>query len=252
MRDLRVVVVEDEPLARERVVSLVRATAGFELVGEAGNGLVALDLVAREEPDILFIDVEMPELNGFGVVAALELERAPAVVFITAFDRYALQAFDVGAVDYIQKPVTRERFAAAALRVKERVTRSTSIDLQRLVADATLAARGNGYRTRYVVRRGNAHHFVPVEEIEWIDVADNYLCLHTSNRAHLCRGTMKQAEDELDPERFVRVHRSAMVAVDRITSIRTHDAGGYVLTMKGGATLRSSRQYAERIRALLR
>jgi two-component system LytT family response regulator len=252
MTVIRVVTVDDEPLARERVSTLVRESEGLELVGEGNNGIEALDLITRLEPDLLFIDVEMPELSGFGVIAALDEARVPAVIFITAFEQYALKAFEVGAVDYLQKPVTRQRFAAAVARAKERLGRRPPDYGQTLVTSATVAERARGFRTRFVVRRGNTHHIVPADQVDWLDVADNYLSLHVGPKTHLWRGTMKQAEDELDPERFVRIHRSVIVAVDRILTVRTHDSGGHVIELEGGVQLRSSRQYADRVRALLR
>jgi two-component system, LytTR family, response regulator len=252
MTAIRVITVDDEPLARERVSTLVRETEGLELIGEGSNGIDALDLVTRLEPDLLFIDVEMPELSGFGVIAALDEARVPAVIFITAFEQYALKAFEVGAVDYLQKPVTRQRFAAAVARAKERLGRRPPDYGQTLVSSATVAERARGFRTRFVVRRGNTHHIVPADQVDWIDVADNYLSLHAGPRTHLWRGTMKQAEDELDPERFVRIHRSVIVAVDRILTVRSHESGGHAIELKGGVQLRSSRQYADRVRALLR
>jgi len=252
MSVIRVVTVDDEPLARERVTTLVTETPGLELVGEGGNGLEALDLITRLEPDLIFIDVEMPELDGFGVIAALDVATTPAVVFITAYEHYALHAFDVGAVDYLHKPVTRSRFTAAVERAKERLASRSVTHWRALVAGAAIAERARGLRARFVVRRGNTHYFVPVEDVDWIDAADNYLRLHVGPKSHLSRGTMKQAEDELDPEKFVRIHRSAIVAVDRILSIRSHESGSHVVDLRGGVKLRSSRQYADRVRALLR
>jgi len=252
MTAIRVVAVDDEPLARERVSTLVRETEGLELVGEANNGIEALDLITRLDPDLVFIDVEMPELSGFGVIAALDDAQVPAVIFITAFERYALKAFEVGAVDYLQKPVTRQRFAAAVGRARERLEQRTADYGLTLVSSATVAERARGYRTRFVVRRGNTHHIVPADQVDWMDVADNYLGLHVGAKTHLWRGTMKQAEDELDPHRFVRIHRSAIVAVDRILTVRAHESGGHVIEIKGGVQLRSSRQYTDRVRALLR
>jgi two-component system LytT family response regulator len=249
---IRVVAVDDEPLARERVSTLVRDSEGLELVGEGSNGLEALDLITRLEPDLIFIDVEMPELSGFGVIAALDGARVPAVVFITAFEQYALQAFDVGAVDYLQKPVTRQRFAAAVARARERLDRRSAEYWQALIAGAAQAERARGARTRFVVRRGNTHHIVPADQVDWLDVADNYLALHAGPKTHLWRGTMKQAEEELDPARFVRIHRSVIVAVDRILTVKSQESGGHVIEIKGGVQLRSSRQYADRVRALLR
>ena len=252
MTAIRVVTVDDEPLARERVSTLVRETEGLELVGEANNGIQALDLITGLDPDLVFIDVEMPELSGFGVIAALDDARVPAVIFITAFEQYALKAFEVGAVDYLQKPVTRQRFSAAVTRARERLGRRPADYGLTLVSSATVAERARGYRTRFVVRRGNTHHIVPADHVDWMDVADNYLGLHVGPKTHLWRGTMKQAEDELDPDRFVRIHRSAIVAVDRIVTVRTHESGGHVIEIKGGVHLRSSRQYTDRVRALLR
>jgi two-component system, LytTR family, response regulator len=248
---IRVVAVDDEPLARERVTTLVHETTGLELVGEGANGIEALDLITRLEPDLVFIDVEMPELSGFGVIAALDPTRVPAVVFITAFEQYALKAFEVGAVDYLQKPVTRQRFAAAVARAQNRLGRRSPEYWQSLVASATVAERSRGYRTRFVVRRGNTHHIIPADQVDWMDVADNYLSLHVGPKTHLWRGTMKQAEEELDPDRFIRIHRSVIVAADRVLTVRVHESGGHVIELKGGAQLRSSRQYADRVRALL-
>ncbi len=246
---IRAVIADDEALTRERVRALATA-CGLEVVGEARNGLEALDLIASTAPDLIFIDVEMPELNGLGVVAALEPDVVPVVVFITAFEQYALKAFDVGAIDYLHKPVTRSRFEASVARARERITQRTAAERESLVEGAAAMERERGFRSRFVVRRGNSHHFVSANEIDWIDAADNYLQLHSAKRVHLWRGTMKQAEDELDPAQFMRVHRSAIVAVDRIQSVATAD-GALVLTLRDESTVRVSRQYTERIKALL-
>jgi two-component system, LytTR family, response regulator len=251
MTALRVVTVDDEPLALERVSTLVRESAGLELVGEAHNGLEALDLITDLAPDLAFVDVEMPELSGFGVIAALDAGKVPGVVFVTAFEHYALRAFDVGAIDYLHKPVTKQRFAAAVERARTRLERSADERTRALLSSAVEAERQRGTRTRFVVRRGSTHHFVPVADVDWIDVADNYLRLHVGDRRHLCRGTMKEAEEELDAGAFARIHRSVIVAVDRITGVRARDSGGYVVELRNGVKLRASRQYADRVRALL-
>jgi len=248
---MRVIAVDDEPLARERVAALVQGSDDLELVGEAGNGLEALDLIAALSPDLVFIDVEMPELSGFGVVSALRGERVPAIVLVTAYDKYAMQAFEAGVLDYLQKPVTVGRFAAAVERARAQLRQSGERS-EAVLSNAADLERARGARRRFVVRRGNTHHFVPVEQVDWIDVADNYLQLHTGSRTHLYRGTMKEIEAEVDPERFVRIHRCVMVAIDRITSIQTSEAGGYLVTLNDGTRLRSSRAYAPRVRSLLR
>ena len=249
---LRAIVVDDEPLVRERISALVRGTSGLDLVGEAENGLDALNLISTLQPDLLFIDVEMPELSGFGVVAAIEGDHIPGVVFVTAFEHYALRAFDVGAIDYLHKPVTTQRFAAAVERAQQRLQQGSSTERHALVTGAAIAERERGARTRYVVRRGKVHYFVPVDQIDWIDSAENYLQLHVGDRAHLARGTLKEAEEELDPKHFVRIHRSTIVAIDRVVAVKRHESGVHVVQLRSGAKLRSSRQYAERVRQLLR
>jgi two-component system LytT family response regulator len=248
----RTVVVDDEPLARERITTLLRAAEGFEVVGEASNGLEALDRITELAPDVAFIDVEMPELGGLGVVAALDATRVPEIVFITAFEQYALQAFEVGAIDYVQKPVTPQRFNATLARVRQRLGAPATKRRTDLRDSAAAAERADGPRRRFVIRRGTTHTFLPVDDVDWIDAADNYLRLHVGERWHLHRGTMKDAEDELDPARFVRIHRSAIVNVERIASVESQDGGGYIVTLHSGARLRSSRQYVDRVRSLLR
>ena len=249
---IRTLVVDDEPLTRERMRTLVREAGGLELIGEARNGLEALDMISRLEPDLVFIDVEMPEIDGFGVIAELDVKHAPVVIFVTAFENYAVQAFEVGAIDYLHKPVTRQRFAAAVTRAKERLDRPSISEWKSLVAAASAAERSRGSRRRFVVRHGDSHHFVPVESVEWIDAADNYLRLHAGPKVHFYRSTMKQVEEELDPAKFVRIHRSAIVAVDHIASIRSQDSGGHIVRLLDGIELRSSRQYAARVGDLIR
>jgi two-component system, LytTR family, response regulator len=203
------------------------------------------------EPDLIFIDVEMPELDGFGVIAELETRTVPAVIFITAYEHYARQAFDVGAVDYLHKPITPPRFAEAVQRARQRLERHSASEWKSLVAAAIRAERERGRRKRFVVRKGNEHFFVPVSDVDWIDAADNYLRLHVNGRMHFSRGTMKQAEDELDPSQFVRIHRSAIVAVDCIRAIRSSESGGHIIELRDGSQLRGSRQYIRKVKALL-
>ena len=252
MTALRVVTVDDEPLARERISELVRQTPALELVGEGRNGLEALDLISNLEPDLVFIDVEMPELSGFGVIAAIDGPKIPGVVFVTAFERYALKAFDVGAIDYLHKPVTPERFAAAVTRSRERLARHTKQAPNSVASDAARLERARGRRMRFVVRQGTSHYFVPVSDIDWIDAADNYLQLHTAARVHLCRGTLNDVADELEPTRFVRVHRSTLVAIDRIKSVTPRESGGHVIELRSGVRLNSSRSYTDRVKDLLK
>jgi two-component system, LytTR family, response regulator len=225
----------------------VRETPGLELVGEAAHGLEALDLVTTLAPDLLLLDVEMPELSGFDVVAALDDDVLPGIVFITAYDEYAIRAFEVNAIDYLLKPVSPERFATTVERAVSRL-KATATD-RGAVRGAT--GRPRGYRTRFVVRRGSRHTFVGAGEVSWIDAVDNYLRLHVAGRPQLVRGTMKDAERELDPAVFVRIHRSAIVNVNRVVAIEALPTGGYVVRMDDGARVRTSRQYAGVVRGLL-
>lgn len=251
MTDLRVIAVDDEPLARERLAGLVREATGLELVGEARNGLEALDLIASTQPDLVLIDVEMPVLTGFGVVAALDPDALPGIIFVTAYDRYAVQAFEVGALDYLLKPVTGPRFTAAVDRARLRLPSAAAAERARTRETAVEAERARGPRQRYVVRLGRSHQLVPVDTIRWIEAADNYLRLHAADRVHLVRGTIKDAEAELDGTRFVRIHRSRMAAVQWVEGARRLDSGAWNLLVAGGHELRVSRQYAGRVPDLL-
>ncbi len=251
---LRVVVVDDEALARERVRDLVRAHPALELVGEAADGAEALDVIVGLRPDLVFLDVQMPELDGFQVVESLGDEALPAIVFVTAYDAYAMRAFEVAAIDYLLQPVTPVRFATAVARVGSRVAgRAADAPADDPVrAMASRAARERGFATRFVSRRGAKHYFVRVPDVVWFEADGNYVCARTRDGAHLIRETMKGVEARLDPAHFVRIHRSTLVAIDRIRSIEAREQGEYVVTMDGGARLVSSRSYGERVRALLR
>src|SRR4029079_355511 len=250
MKSIRALIIDDEPLTRERVRDLA-TRSDIEVVGEGANGLQALDLISRHKPDLIFIDVEMPELNGFGVISELSDDSTPAVIFITAYEQYAKKAFDVGAVDYLHKPITPSRFAAAIARAREKLERPSVAEWRRLVAAASGADRARGSRKRFVVKSGSTHYFVQVDDVDWIDAADNYLRLHVGKKTHFARGTMKQAEDELDSDKFVRIHRSAIVAVNRIRAIRNTESGGRIVELNDGMQLRSSRQYFRRVSELL-
>jgi len=250
---LRTVVVDDEALPRQRVADLVRGDKRLLLVGEADDGRSALDVIVDQRPELVFLDIQMPELDGFQVIAALDDDVLPAIVFVTAYDAYAIRAFEVDAIDYLLKPVNTERFDAAVTRVVNRLRDA------RPGADAavrTLASKASETRgaplVRFVARRGTKHYFIRAGDIDWIEADGNYLRLWTGDRSHLVRETMKGAEERLDPATFVRIHRSTIVAIDRIDSIQAQDNGDYLVTMQSGARLATSRGYADRIRGLLR
>ena len=247
----RAVIVDDEPLPRERIATLLENHPEVEVVAECGDGAEAVRVMSEIRPDLLFLDIQMPELDGFEVLAALEGDRLPAVIFVTAFDEYAVRAFEVSAIDYLLKPIDPARFEQALGRALQRMTASpdASGELQSFLS-RWRAQRG--FATRFVVRSGGKVTFVRPQDVDWIDAAGNYVRLHSEGRQHLVRETMKSIESRLDPEVFVRVHRSAIVNIDRVASLEPYFHGEYVVIMRDGAKLTSSRSHSGRLRALLK
>ena len=230
---IRTLIVDDEPLPRERIRSLLAAYPEIDVIGESREGREAATMIAAERPDLVFLDVQMPELDAFVVIAGVSDDYLPAVIFVTAFDEYALPAFDVNAVDYVLKPINSERFDKAVRRA-----------IEQLRAERR-------YASRFAVRSGSSFSFVRAEDIDWIDGADNYVRLHVSGREHLLRDTMKSIESRLQPDIFVRVHRSTIVNIDRVASVQPHNHGEYVIIMRDGARLNASRSYSDRLRMLV-
>ena len=248
---IRALVVDDEPLARERVRSLIAAERDVTLVAEYGDGASAVLGIERHVPDLLFLDVQMPEMDGFEVLLSLGVPPR-AIVFVTAHDAYALRAFDVAAVDYLLKPISEARFRAAVARVRARLATGTVVGAEAL---AGLLARVQGDRPsplRFVVRTGSRVSLVPAGDVEWIEATGNYARIHAAGQTHLVRGTMKSIEARLDPARFVRIHRSVIVRVDRIAVMRPHHHGEWVVRLQSGKTFTSSRTRSARLRSLMR
>jgi two-component system LytT family response regulator len=235
---LRAALVDDEPLGRERIRALLADEKDVTLVGEYRNGEEALTGILESAPQVLFLDVQMPGMDGFGLVQLLEAElppdQRPFIVVVTAYDEYALRAFDVSAVDYLLKPFDRARFRAALARARARVS-------ERPRAEA-----------RFVVRLASRMTLVRAADVEWIAGEGNYARLHSGGRRHLVRETLKSVEARLDPSKFVRVHRSAIVNVDCVATLEPHVHGQYVLTMKDGSRITSSRTHSGKLRAILR
>jgi two-component system, LytTR family, response regulator len=218
---MRAVIVDDEPLARDGLRMLLAEHPDIELVGEAGNGADALALVERLHPDLLLVDVQMPGMSGLELAAALPAESSPVIVFVTAYDEFALRAFDVHALDYVLKPIDDQRFAEALRRA--RLLRSRS-------APARLA-----------IRDGDSIQLVPVDDIDWIEAADYYVEIHAGERSYLMRETMQRMEQLLPDDRFVRIHRSRLVNRDRVRELRTEGRGETVVVLSDGVTLRVAR-----------
>jgi len=265
---IRIVIADDEPLARQRIRSLLEDRRDVMIVGEARDGAEAVDVILRERPDVVFLDVKMPELDGFEVIAALEemsqpdaeagaTSSSPAIVFVTAFGEFAVKAFEVRALDYLLKPFDRARLdraleSAATRRAKRATDRSGSTPFDPALRELLAMLRSEERREeRFLIRSGHRMYFVLASDIDWADAAGNYVRLHAQGRAHLHRDTMKALESRLDPRRFVRIHRSAIVNIDRIAQIEPYVHGEYVVTMRDGTRLTSSRAHSAGLRALL-
>ena len=244
---LRALVADDEPLAREAITMLLGATPDVRVGWEAADGAEAADLIRRHRPDLVFLDVQMPGLDGFGVVERVGPEAMPATVFVTAFDRYALRAFDVAAVDYLVKPFDDARFARALTRACARARAPAAPDVLR----ALLGALRPPALDRFLVREGPRLTVVHTDAVDWAEAAGDYVALHVGGRTHLHRETLAGLEAGLDPARFVRVHRTVIVNVDRVRDLRPTDAGDAVVRLHDGTELRASRRYRDVLEARL-
>lgn len=249
---MRVLIVDDEPLAREGLRALCGEHPAVTAVELARNGREAIAaLRANPPPDLVFLDVQMPELDGLGVVEAVGADAMPPTAFVTAHDRFALRAFDLNAVDYLLKPVTRERFATALARLTARVAARDAGETQRQLLGLieSLAGPPRALR-RLAVRDAGKTVFVELTDIDWIAAAENYVELHVGRACHLLQVTMATLERSLDAASFVRVHRSTIVQIARITALEATPGGEYLITLADGTTLRSGRTYADRLRTL--
>ena len=252
---IRVLIVDDEALARERVRSLLDERADIHVVAEAGDGLTAVRAIQEHDPDLVFLDVQMPEMDGFEVLSALEGPSLPEVIFVTAFDRYALKAFDVHALDYLLKPFDRERFSQAVDRALLRMGNARPGEVATEMAQVLHELRsrlGSQRVERFVVRDRDRIRFVMIEDIEWIEAAGNYVTLHLDGVSHMLRGTMKAVESTLDPLRFVRVHRSGIVNLDRVREIQPWFNGDFMILTKSGHKVTTGETYRARVQELLK
>jgi two-component system, LytTR family, response regulator len=281
MSEIRALVVDDEPLARAGVRRLLSSLPDVTVVGEASNGAEAVEAIRTHRPDLLLLDIQMPEMNGFEVLSALTPDDFGAVVFITAYDSFAVRAFEVQAFDYIMKPFDDERFFTVVERARQHLTRGSGEDLTARLASllatyekragvappaaAAAAAspprtsggahdddqRTSGYLSRVMVKESGRVFFQPVEGIDWIESADYYSRLHVGDTTHLIRESMSALEDQLDPRRFVRIHRTAIVNVDRIKELRLDYANRHVVVLKNAKRLPLSRTRKESLERVM-
>ena len=248
---LRTLIVDDEALARQRLRQLLEAEPGIEIIGECADGREAVAAIRAGSPDLVFLDVQMPELDGFGVLEALSGQPLPLIVFVTAYDKFALRAFEVHALDYLLKPFDRERFQAALRHAMAQARdKAAGLRTEPQAAVLTQLRRETQPLDRLAVKTGPHIVWVPLDNINWIESADNYVELHTGPNSHLLRETLNALEERLPPGKFVRISRSAMVNPQRIKALRRLLYGGYEITLLTGATLTLSRQYRHKLSTL--
>lgn len=248
---LRVLIVDDEPVARRRLRRLLREDRDIEIAGECGDGASALAAIRTLSPDLVLLDVQMPEMDGIEVLQQLRSEEVPACIFVTAFDRYALRAFEVHALDYVLKPVDGERLRLAVERARRRIAerRGAMLDPGVLALLSDLA--GRRFLTRMPVKSGGRVLVVDLADVDCIRAADNYVTLHVGAEQYLARDTMGRLERDLDPTRFVRIHRSTIVQVDRIKELLPDFHGDFTVVLRNGSRVTLSRTYRSRLEQML-
>jgi len=244
-------IVDDEPLAREGLRLLLSQDPEIAAVREARNGREAAAAIRNSRPDLVFLDVQMPEMDGFGVVREVGAERMPPVVFVTAHDRFAIQAFEINAIDYLLKPVTEERFTQALARAKTRLYSSPADQACRqIICLLESLATPRRYLKRLAVRSAGKTVFVDLEDVDWMEAAENYVQLHAGRASHLLHIAMHALERALDPEMFLRIHRSIIVNISRIKELQAGAHGEYMVTLRSGVRLQSGRTYSEKLKTM--
>lgn len=252
MEKIRVIIVDDEPLAREGLRMRLEHESDVEVIGECSNGREAILAIERDRPDLAFLDVQMPRFGGFDVIKTVGADRMPYVIFITAYDEYAFRAFEVHALDYLLKPVDGYRFKAAIERARNQI-RADSIEtlnqkLRHLVADLGTEKK---HIERVAIKSNGRVLLLAVDEIDWVEAADNYVKLHAGRESHLLHATMSSLESKLDPRIFLRIHRSTIVNISRIRELHPMFHGEYKVVLKNGAQLTSGRSYRSKLQQLI-
>ena len=245
---VRALIADDEPLARQRLRMLLHTEDWLEVIGEARDGASTVAAIQKVRPDLIFLDVEMPNGTGFDVIETIGPAKMPFVVFVTAYDKYALKAFDVHAVDYLLKPFDKDRFHQALTRARHQLERETGGELERRLLQLVHDLKPAQQRLeRFVIKASGRVFFVPTGEIDWIEAAGNYVKLHAGTDAHLFRETMNAIEARLNPDLFYRIHRSHIVNIERVRELQPWFNGEYVVFLKDGTRLTLSRGYREKL-----
>lgn len=249
---IRAIIVDDEPLARDSVRLALERAGDIDVVAECGDGAAAAQAIATYDPDLVFLDVQMPGLDGFDVIERVGLDRMPPVVFVTAFDEYALRAFEVHALDYVLKPFDDARLADVVARVRERLSGEGSREAVRALAGVLRELReqppaAGGYAHRLMVEADERIRFVPVSAVEFLEAERNYVLVHAGGERHRVRATLTALLEQLDPRHFVRIHRSTVVNVEHIQEVQPWFGGDYVAILRGGRRLKVSRRYRDQL-----
>lgn len=249
---IRALIVDDEPLARRRIKSLLANDSSVDVIGECSDGYNAVSSISELTPDLVFLDVQMPAMDGFEVIKTIGTEQMPTVIFVTAYDQYALKAFEVNALDYLLKPFDRSRFQKTLDRAKGMIRDShNGIISNQLLSLLTNLQREQEVPDRFIIKSGGRVVFLKVEEIDWMRAVGNYVRLQVGRDSHLMRETMSGMEAKLDPDKFMRIHRSTIVNLDRVKEVQPWAKGEYVVIMRDGNRLIMSRRYRERLNELL-
>ncbi|HLW78006.1 MAG TPA: LytTR family DNA-binding domain-containing protein [Terriglobia bacterium] len=250
---IRTMIVDDEELARRRIRTLLKAEADIEVAAESGDGHKAVEAIASHRPDLLFLDVQMPEVDGFSVLEAIPEADRPAVVFVTAYDRYALRAFEAYALDYLLKPFNRARFQKSLQRARLQIARRRRDEADERVAALLKEVRGESrYLERLVIRSAGRVTFLRSDDVHWFEACANYVRLHAGKEQHLMREKMAVLESRLDPAKFVRIHRSSIVKIDQIKELHSSFDGEHVVVLADGSRLSMSRGYHPHFRQVFK
>jgi two-component system, LytTR family, response regulator len=258
-KKIKTLIVDDEPLARQTLRELLVADPEIEIIGECKSGSEAVNFIRQQAPDLLFLDIQMPGMNGFEALARIESQQIPAIIFVTAFDQYALKAFEVHALDYLLKPFSDKRFAEALRQAKSNVelreinqlSQSLLALLGERAGKETATVKRKSFLTRFMIRSGGRVAFIKADDVDWIAADDYYIKLHVSGKSHLLRLSMNELEEKLDPNRFLRIHRSTIINFERVKELQQHPNGEYVVVLKNGTELKLSRSRRERLEQLL-